>query len=270
METAFLFSVVLALIATGQACNIYGNERRSATLTQAGSGPAGFRRELPPPPSLLGSPAKIISEISAYFIPEEESDRTSPGFATYGSDPDHHFPDHHHLGHHERSDSDLDVAGTESKESNDISNILSQLGPNSANATEDGALVDHPQNDLQGVDGCCWKIKVDYTSGHGFYGPVKILRRTYGYYTMEPGLVNGKAHYTSSDPGNEGLYALSFCGDSWWIQPASFRGQCKGFAHSGWHTDDCVTDIAYSWVYYVSSINQFVTAKKAMSTWCHV
>lgn len=268
METAFLVSVVLALIATGQACNIYGNERRSAALTQAGSGPAGFRRELPPPPSLLGSPAKIISEISAYFIPEEESDRTSPGFATYGSDPDHHFPDHHHLGHHERSDSDLDVAGTESKESNDISNILSQLGPNSANATEDGALVDHPQNDLQGVDGCCWKIRVDFTTGHGFYGAFKIHETMYGAYIMEPGLVNGRHHYTSSDPHNKDVYAVAYCGDKWWIQPSRIRGECNGYAYSGLSKEQCVNEIAYTWAYYVPPINQYVLAKEGLSIWC--
>jgi len=265
MNRVFLaFAVVLAVAAVcTHGCNKFeGSERRlqaSSRTTQ--------KRKYAPPSAILGSPAKIISQITdSIFNPEEqpsqESARSSaPTYATYGEDPDQVSP----FNVQGRSD-DLDVSESETKE---ISNILAQLGDapkNAVNVTLDG----DSETEQNLVDGCCWKIKVDHTSGHGFYGPVKILERIFGYYTMEPGQVNGKVHYTSSNPNNKGLYALAFCGDSWWIQPVAFRGKCKGFAHSGWYEDKCVTDIAYSWVYYVPVINQFVTAKKAMSTWCHV
>jgi len=270
-----VISVVFALLSLAalgcHGCNKFGqgegaSERRLQASLRSGA------PKYAPPPAILGSPAKLISQISdAIFNPEDqpsqESARSSvPQFATYGEDPDQVSP----FDVQARSD-DLDVSPSESKE---ISNILAQLGdaPNNAAAAVNATFENGEQleTELNIVDGCCWKIKVDHTSGHGFYGPVQILKRIFGYYTMEPGLVNGKVHYTSSDTRNKGLYALSFCGDSWWLQPAAFRGQCKGFAHSGWHEDNCVTDIAYSWVYYVPTINQFVTAKKAMSTWCHV
>jgi len=277
-------SVLLALsLATSAcyACNQFGPGGSAASgqsrrlqpgaARSAAASPGGPQRE-PVPATILGSPAKIVSQVAdATFSSDEhhhhhhhdESARSSSHlsqYATYGEDPDKDAI-------LERSD-DLDVSESKAEE---ISNILAQLGdaPEAIGNSNTTTLVETETKNTP-FDGCCWKVKVDHTNGHGFYGPVQILKRVFGHYTMEPGLVNGRAHYSSSDPANKGLYALAFCGDSWWIQPASFRGQCKGFAHSGWYTDECVTDIAYSWVYYVPSINQFVTAKKALSTWCNV
>ncbi len=76
--------------------------------------------------------------------------------------------------------------------------------------------------------------------------------------------VNGRPHYTSSD----GRFAIAFCGDSWWAQLASNRGECRGWAHSGWMTDDCVHDVLYTWRYYVPSIDEFIGARKGLSVWC--
>lgn len=288
MGTAFFVSVVLALITTSQGCNIA--ERRqaaaAAALRQAGGGSgaaAGLRRELPPPPSLLGSPAKIISDITAFFNPAEEPSQeaarsSQASFATYGSDPDHQLPpqqpfgphehhEHEHHGGHERSD-DLDVSGTESKESNDISSILAQLGPNSNVTADDVTALS--ENELAPVDGCCWKIRVDFTTGHGFYGAYKIHESMFGAYIMEPGLVNGKHHYTSSDPHNKEVYAVAYCGGQWWIQPSRLRGECNGYAYSGLSSEKCVNEIGYTWAYYVPPINQYVLAKKGLSIWCDV
>lgn len=32
-----------------------------------------------------------------------------------------------------------------------------------------------------------------------------------------------------------------------WVQSLDVRGECIGWAHSGWKTDTCVEDINYSW-----------------------
>ena len=95
-------------------------------------------------------------------------------------------------------------------------------------------------------------------------GAWKLHPYIYTFFLMEEGLVNGRNHYTSED----GRFALSFCGDSWWIQADDTRGQCKGWAHSGWRTHDCVHDIEYSWRYFIPSINEFLGAKKGLSVWC--
>ena len=115
--------------------------------------------------------------------------------------------------------------------------------------------------------GCCWKVKVAFTKGHAeTSGAYKLHKYMYGYYKMEPGLVNGHNHYTSLH-GN-GQFAIAFCGDSWWIQLAENRGECLGWSHSGWKTPDCVHDVDYTWKYYVPILDQFLEAEKGLSIWC--
>ena len=58
---------------------------------------------------------------------------------------------------------------------------------------------------------CCWRIKVAFTNGHSDTPVYKLHRYIYGYYEMEPGLVNGRPHYSSIH--GDGLFALAFCGD---------------------------------------------------------
>jgi hypothetical protein len=68
------------------------------------------------------------------------------------------------------------------------------------------------------VRGCCYKIKVSFTKGHAG-GAITLHPYMFTIYMMEPGLVNGRNHYTSQD----GRFAVSFCGDSWWIQAEDTR-----------------------------------------------
>lgn len=112
---------------------------------------------------------------------------------------------------------------------------------------------------------CCWKVKVAFTTNN-LNGAYKLHKYIFGYYTMEPGLVNGRNHYTSTHA--DGAFALAFCGDSWWLQSADVRGECKGWAHSGWQENRCVHDIDYSWRYFIPAIDEFVEAKKGLSVWC--
>jgi len=277
-------SVLLALsLATSAcyACNQFGPGGSAASgqsrrlqpgaARSAAASPGGPQRE-PVPATILGSPAKIVSQVAdATFSSDEhhhhhhhdESARSSSHlsqYATYGEDPDKDAI-------LERSD-DLDVSESKAEE---ISNILAQLGdaPEAIGNSNTTTLVETETKNTP-FDGCCWKIKVDFTEGHGFYGAYKIHSSMFGNYIMEPGLVNGKQHYTSSDPYNEGVYAVAFCGGQWWIQPSRLRGQCNGYANSGLSDAQCVNEIDYTWAYYVPPINQFVLAKKGMSIWCSV
>lgn len=114
------------------------------------------------------------------------------------------------------------------------------------------------------IAGCCWRVKVAFTKDH-INGVYRLHPYIFGYYTMEPGLVNGRNHY-ASEP--DGRFVISFCGDSWWIQSNDVRGQCRGWAHSGWKIDQCVYDIEYSWRYYIPSVESFIDADKGLSVWC--
>jgi len=278
-------SLVLSLSSFSHGCHskAEGFFRRQQAATADVAAP-NARLVPPPPPSILGSPAKLISTIGAIFNPEESlsshelarsSEGSSSNYATYGSEPrdihdDHDHHGHGHGHHHQISRSDdLDVSGTDSKE---ISNILAQLGDaprDVINATASALNAAAPEeNIISPIDGCCWKIRVDFTKGHGFYGAFKIHESMFGHYVMEPGLVNGKHHYTSNDPHNEGVYAVTYCGEQWWIQPVELRGQCNGYAYSGVSASTCVNEIGYTWAYYVPPINQYVLAKKGLSIWC--
>ena len=80
------------------------------------------------------------------------------------------------------------------------------------------------------------------------------------------GKVNGRNHYKSVH--GDGAFVLAYCGDSWWIQSSEVRGECKGWAHSGWESNKCVHNIDYSWRYFIPQIDEFVEAEKGLSVWC--
>ena len=58
------------------------------------------------------------------------------------------------------------------------------------------------------------------------------------YYRMEPGMINGRNHYTSDD----GRFAISYCGDSYWIQRADTRYRLQTYRDDrfkDWVTSGC-------------------------------
>ena len=75
---------------------------------------------------------------------------------------------------------------------------------------------------------CCYRVKVAFTRGRS-NGAYQLHPYAFGHYVLEPGTVRGRPHYTSED----GRFAIAFCGDSWWVQLASNRGECRG-----WFTPD--------------------------------
>ena len=72
--------------------------------------------------------------------------------------------------------------------------------------------------DLILISGCCFRVKVGFTRGQRG-GAFKLHPYMFTYYRMEPGMINGRNHYTSED----GRFAISYCGDSYWIQRADTR-----------------------------------------------
>ena len=68
------------------------------------------------------------------------------------------------------------------------------------------------------ISGCCFRVKVGFTRGQRG-GAFKLHPYMFTYYRMEPGMINGRNHYTSED----GRFAISYCGDSYWIQRADTR-----------------------------------------------
>merc|ERR1711976_927434 len=110
---------------------------------------------------------------------------------------------------------------------------------------------DRMQKQAPGDSECCWKVKVAFTTNH-LNGAYKLHKYIFGYFTMEPGKVNGRNHYKSVH--GDGAFVLAYCGDSWWIQSSEVRGECKGWAHSGWESNKCVHNIDYSWRYFIPQI----------------
>merc|ERR1739844_656709 len=80
--------------------------------------------------------------------------------------------------------------------------------------------------DASGKSGCCWKIHLTNVIGHRNDA---FDQRSYywGYYTQEPGHVNGKVHYTSTH--HNGKYAVWFAENGDWIVGfSSKRGKAWG------------------------------------------
>ena len=61
---------------------------------------------------------------------------------------------------------------------------------------------------------CCYKVKVAFTTNH-MNGAYKLHKYIFGFYIMEPGLVNGRNHYTSVH-GN-GAFALGQSQVKYWV-----------------------------------------------------
>ena len=106
---------------------------------------------------------------------------------------------------------------------------------------------------------CCSKITVvSYKASYSFWNFFKnkspgrdLQPQIFGSYQAmcENGkqeLINDRPVYRSSH--YKGTYGMWFCGDSWYIGYYDERGNCSGFAHSGWKIDNCVENIrAFSW-----------------------
>ena len=79
--------------------------------------------------------------------------------------------------------------------------------------------TEHRFNNISfSTSGCCYRVKVGFTRGQQG-GAFKLHPYMFTYYRMEPGMINGRNHYTSED----GRFAVSYCGDSYWIQRADTR-----------------------------------------------
>merc|ERR1712083_1007383 len=102
---------------------------------------------------------------------------------------------------------------------------------------------------------CCWMVRLWFTIKNYSWN---LHSSKFGYYKMEPGLVNGRPHYTSLFAN--GKYALAFCGTHWNVQLASHRGLCRGFISYGGHNNECPHYPSYQWKYLQHRIGRWARA----------
>ena len=70
---------------------------------------------------------------------------------------------------------------------------------------------------------------MDYLEGYENDVSKVHYRNKFGYYTMEPGFINGRNHYTIMDNDSKaGEYGLWFSEDAWFLGLTKERGKHKG------------------------------------------
>lgn len=110
---------------------------------------------------------------------------------------------------------------------------------------------------------CCWKVRVQYVTGHKL--PVFTHKNgLYQSYTIENGVVNGKAHYTSAD----GKRALWYQSDGWTLGDPANRGSKTARAYAPGSSDCCPDDVHYTWKYYTGDHDAWLPANKGLSVYC--
>jgi hypothetical protein len=109
---------------------------------------------------------------------------------------------------------------------------------------------------------CCWKVRVSYSETHHVQ---REQSKIFKYYFQQPGLVNGRVHYTSSD----GDHAIWFGKNSHWdIGDVKNRGSTTANAHSGNSKPNCPSEVAYTWRYWNQDPDLWLDADKGLSIWC--
>jgi len=119
---------------------------------------------------------------------------------------------------------------------------------------------------------CCWKLHVDYRREHSGDTQHKNKAKdaipfAYQHYQQEPGLVNGRPHWTSLDK-KRAIWWSSSKG-VWIIGNASGRGQNPAFAYASvpwWQSDSCPM-VGYRWKYLDSG--KWKDADDSLSIWCN-
>ena len=110
---------------------------------------------------------------------------------------------------------------------------------------------------------CCYKVRAWYRTKNNAYDQQS---EHFGYYTMQPGTVNGKAHYKSTD-GNSGIWYEDLQGVGVWnvgkMEHFGFAGKFSSFSNS-----DCpYYRTGYSWS-YLDQYENFRDADEGFSIVC--
>jgi len=110
---------------------------------------------------------------------------------------------------------------------------------------------------------CCYKVKLTYCCGNTdkAYDEHKNL---YTEYTVEPGLVNGKPHYTFD--GWIYNYAIWYSGDAWVIGETDDRGSTRGYMRNHGN-NSCPNEMGYDWEYALPN-HGWLDAGKSLTLKC--
>merc|ERR1711971_102341 len=108
---------------------------------------------------------------------------------------------------------------------------------------------------------CCYKVAAWYKVKNNAYDQ---NTERFGYYYLQPGTVNGRAHYESEDGKYVIWYNWTF--GKWFVGWKKNLGKENAFFAV--KTDaDCPYRPAYTWR-YVDQYNNWTDADKGFSIWC--
>ena len=96
---------------------------------------------------------------------------------------------------------------------------------------------------------CCHKVKVDYTWKNDAYNYGQ-RSEYFGYYTMQAGFVNRKAHFLKDDGKGKAIWYFSDSRRAGWVVGLkSDLGSPGGFFFVS-SKADCPDTLGYTWKYY--------------------
>ena len=92
----------------------------------------------------------------------------------------------------------------------------------------------------------------------------------FGLYSRQVEKVNGRSFYISDfkDYKDEGYYGISWCGDSWWIQYKSWKGQCIGFGYDVKLQNTACPQIIQGYTWWLSVSYGWKPAGKGLNVRC--
>jgi len=107
---------------------------------------------------------------------------------------------------------------------------------------------------------CCHKVRAWFNVKNNAYGQ---RSEYFGYYTMQAGFVNGKAHFLKDDDKGKAIWYKT---NKWFVGDTSSLGKYKGklFVDS---IAACPYTPAYYWR-YIDQYGNWRDADKGFSIWC--
>jgi len=109
---------------------------------------------------------------------------------------------------------------------------------------------------------CCWKVRVSYYETHHVQSEQD---RLFQMYFQQPGLVNGRVHYTSSDETKAIWFDKN---GNWAIGKVGDRGSNEAAAHSNNNKPNCPDEVPFTWRYWNTDPDLWLDADTGLSIWC--
>jgi len=108
---------------------------------------------------------------------------------------------------------------------------------------------------------CCHKVRAWFNVKNNAYGQ---RSEYFGYYTMQAGFVNGKAHFLKDDDKGKAIWYHNNSG--WMVGPKSHLGSTSGHFYNR-SKADCPYTPDYTWKYF-DHYGNWRDADKGFSIWC--